>query len=56
MATKDLTITEAKLARMERLLIAATWAYNRFGRYTYYLPQVCMSFPLEAEVCLVKCS
>jgi hypothetical protein len=56
LATRSFTVTETKIGRMERLLLGATWAYNRFGRYTYYLPTVSISFPLEAEVSLANCS
>ena len=54
--TREMNVGERKLARMERLLIAATWAYNRFGWYTFYRVEVAISFPLEAEISLAACS
>ena len=55
-ATREMNVGERKLARMERLLVTATWAYNQFGRYTFYLAEVAMSLPLEAEISLAACS
>ena len=50
MVSRELTITEKKLARMERLLIAANWIINKLSKYTYYAPKIFISFPHPAEI------
>lgn len=53
MAGRELTITEAKQGVMERLLLAASWALKKLGRWCFYLPSITVVFPSPAHLQLV---
>ena len=49
MGGRKLAIQEAEMGMMERLLVAALWGVKRWGRYTYFTPQLIIVLPGAVE-------
>lgn len=49
-----MTITEAKAAAIEKLLVTATWAVRALRRYILFAPTIIIFLPLPEHIAVIR--